>query len=197
MQVESVRVSKDIFRERTDKLRAAGEVLSTEQFSRLYGQYFNRVYKYIYYRIQNQNEAEDVCSQVFERVIANYGSYSEEKALFEVWLFAIVRNSVVDYFRARKKRLHFSLDSITELIWPKPSPEELAIQVDDHQALFRALAKLRDKERNIIALKFVAGLKNSEIAGLMGVSESQIGVVVYRSLKKLHKFLGTGEFMDE
>ncbi|MDF2723041.1 MAG: subfamily polymerase sigma-24 subunit, partial [Paenibacillus sp.] len=49
----------------------------------------------------------------------------------------------------------------------------------------------------IIALKFAAGLKNSEIAGLMGVSESQIGVIVYRSLKKLHTFLGTGGLVDE
>ncbi|MGQ7888911.1 sigma-70 family RNA polymerase sigma factor [Paenibacillus sp. WC2504] len=195
--MENIRVNKDIFTERTDKLRAAGEILSSEQFSRIYEQYFNRVYKYICYRIQNQYEAEDVCSQVFERVIVNYGSFSEEKAVFEVWLFAIVRNAVTDYFRARKKRFHFSLDSITELIWPKPSPEELAIQVDDHQALFQAFAKLRDKERNIIALKFAASLKNSEIAGLMGVSESQIGVNVYRSLKKLHKILGTGGLMDE
>ncbi|MEJ8548388.1 sigma-70 family RNA polymerase sigma factor [Brevibacillus borstelensis] len=193
--MESVQVSMEIYHNQKDRLR--GDVLSTEQFSRIYEMYFDRVYKYICYRIHNQYEAEDICSQVFETVISKYHSFSAEKAKFDVWLFAIVRNTVTDYFRARKKRFYFSLDSITELILPKPSPEDLAIRGDDHQALFQALAKLRDKERNIIAMKFAAGLKNAEIAELMGVSESNIGVVVYRSLKKLQKILEAGRFKDE
>ncbi|WP_338463027.1 sigma-70 family RNA polymerase sigma factor [Brevibacillus borstelensis] len=193
--MESARVHMEICHDQKDRLREG--VLSTEQFSQIYEIYFDRVYKYICYRIHNQYEAEDICSQVFETVISKYHSFSEEKAKFDVWLFAIVRNTVTDYYRARKKRFHFSLDSITELIMPKPSPEELAIRDDDHQALFKALAKLRDKERNIIAMKFAAGLKNSEISELMGVSESNIGVVVYRSLKKLHKILEAGRFKDE
>ncbi|WP_256721888.1 sigma-70 family RNA polymerase sigma factor, partial [Paenibacillus odorifer] len=89
-----------------------------------------------------------------------------------MWLFAIVRNAVTDYFRAQKKRSYTSLDSLLELIFPKPSPEELAIREDNNQALFKALSKLREKERNIIAMKYGAGLKNSEIAQIMGVSES-------------------------
>lgn len=59
------------------------------------------------------------------------------------------------------------------------------------------MAKLRDKERNIIAMKFAAGLKNSEIAELMGVSESNIGVVVYRIINKLRKYLEVGRDRDE
>lgn len=83
------------------------------------------------------------------------------------------------------------------MILSKPSPEELAIRDDEHQAMFQAMAKLRDKERNIIAMKFAAGLKNSEIAELMGVSESNIGVVVYRIINKLRKFLEVGRDRDE
>lgn len=63
--------------------------------------------------------------------------------------------------------------------------------------MFQAMAKLRDKERNIIAMKFAAGLKNSEIAELMGVSESNIGVVVYRIINKLRKYLEVGRDRDE
>lgn len=185
----------EIYQNRKDKL--GGEVLSTDEFSQIYEMYFNRVYKYICYRINNHYEAEDLCSQVFETVITKYHTFSEEKAKFDVWLFAIARNTVTDYFRSRKKRFHFSLDSITELILSKPSPEELAIRDDEHQAMFQAMAKLRDKERNIIAMKFAAGLKNSEIAELMGVSESNIGVVVYRIINKLRKFLEVGRDRDE
>lgn len=193
--LESARVNMEIYQNRKDKL--GGEVLSTDEFSQIYEMYFNRVYKYICYRINNHYEAEDLCSQVFETVITKYHTFSEEKAKFDVWLFAIARNTVTDYFRSRKKRFHFSLDSITELILSKPSPEELAIRDDEHQAMFQAMAKLRDKERNIIAMKFAAGLKNSEIAELMGVSESNIGVVVYRIINKLRKFLEVGRDRDE
>ncbi|WP_339189539.1 sigma-70 family RNA polymerase sigma factor [Paenibacillus sp. FSL P2-0121] len=177
--------------------RSRGAMMSKEEFTRMYDTYYKRVYKYISYRINNHHVSEDICSQVFETVMCKYYSFSEEKSNFEVWLFAIVRNAVTDYFRGQKKRSYTSLDSLLELIFPKPSPEELAIREDNNQALFKALSKLREKERNIIAMKYGAGLKNSEIAQIMGVSESNIGVVVYRSLKKLHISLKAGGFKNE
>lgn len=176
---------------------AREEILSSEEFTRIYNFYYKRVYKYICYRINNQYAAEDICSQVFETLISKYHTFSEEKSRFEVWLFAIVRNSVTDYYRRLKKGSHFSLDSLLDMVLPKPSPEELMIRDDNNQELFKALAKLRDKERNILAMKYAAGLKNTEIAALLGVSESNIGVVVYRSLKKLHKALEAGGFKYE
>ncbi|WP_081390634.1 sigma-70 family RNA polymerase sigma factor [Paenibacillus odorifer] len=179
----------------TERSREA--IMSKEEFTRMYDTYYQRVYKYISYRINNHHVSEDICSQVFETVMCKYYSFSQEKSNFEVWLFAIVRNAVTDYFRAQKKRSYTSLDSLLELIFPKPSPEELAIREDNNQALFKALSKLREKERNIIAMKYGAGLKNSEIAQIMGVSESNIGVVVYRSLKKLHISLKAGGFKNE
>jgi RNA polymerase sigma-70 factor (ECF subfamily) len=170
---------------------------AAEEFERIYEAYFTRVYKYVCYRINNRHSAEDMCSQVFETVMAKYGSYAKEKGNFEVWLFAIARNCVTDYFRAQKRRAHYSLDSILNLVFPKPSPEELAIRDDNNRELFEALARLRAKERHIIAMKYGAGLKNSEIAALLGVSESNIGVVVYRSLRKLQQHLSQGGFNNE
>ncbi|MBT2292776.1 sigma-70 family RNA polymerase sigma factor [Paenibacillus albidus] len=177
--------------------RSNEAMMSKEEFTQMYDTYYQRVYKYICYRINNHHAAEDICSQVFESVMCKYYSFSQEKSNFEVWLFAIVRNAVTDYYRAQKKRSYSSLDSLLELIFPKPSPEELAIREDDNQALFKALAKLREKERNLIAMKYGAGLKNAEIAQIMGVSESNIGVVLYRSLKKLHVSLKAGGFNNE
>ncbi|RED65504.1 sigma-70 family RNA polymerase sigma factor [Cohnella phaseoli] len=174
-----------------------GATVSKEEFAQLYDRYFQRVFNYICYRINNHYAAEDICSQVFETVIRKYHTYSSEKGNFEVWLFAIVRNAVTDYFRMQNKRRHFSLDSILDRVFPKPSPEELAIRDDNNRALFEALARLRDKERNIIAMKYGAGLKNSEIAQLLEVSESNIGVVLYRSLRKLHATLEAGGFRNE
>ncbi|MFG0211654.1 sigma-70 family RNA polymerase sigma factor [Brevibacillus porteri] len=173
------------------------ESMSTEAFAQIYGAYYKRVYKYICYRINNHYAAEEICSHVFEVVISKYSSYSPAKSNFEVWLFAIARNAVTDYFRSQKKSMSFSLDSILDMVLPKSSPEEIVIKGDNHQALFQALAKLSDKERNIIAMKYAAGLKNAEIADLLGVSGSNIGVVLYRCLKKLQKELQKGGFRYE
>ncbi|MDF2678826.1 MAG: polymerase subunit sigma-24 [Brevibacillus sp.] len=173
-------------------------LLSSEIFTQIYDAYYTRVYKYVCYRINNHYAAEELCSHIFEAVISKYSTFSPEKSNFEVWLFAIARNAVTDYFRSlKKKRAVFSLDSILDMVLAKPSPEEMVIQGDNNRALFLALAKLSDKERNIIAMKYAAGLKNSEIADLLGVSGSNIGVVLYRSLKKLQKELDKGGFLYE
>lgn len=175
----------------------ASAMMSAEELTGIYDLYYKRVFKYICYRINNHYAAEDLCSQVFETVMRKYHSYSPDKSGFDVWLFAIVRNAVTDYFRSRKTKRHFSLDAIMEMVFPKPSPEELAIRDDNNRALFHALAQLREKERNIIAMKYGAGLKNSDIAQVMGVSDSNIGVVLHRSLKKLQQTLEAGGFRNE
>lgn len=81
-------------------------IMSEEKFAEIYDAYYSRVYKYICYRINNHYDAEEICSHVFEAVISKYNSYSPQKSNFEVWLFAIARNAVTDYFRSQKKKDH-------------------------------------------------------------------------------------------
>lgn len=181
----------------TDDKVTLGEKMSAIEFDHVFELYYKRVYKYICYRINNQHMAEDLCSQAFERVITRFDTYSPKKSSFEIWLFAIVRNIIADYHRSNKKRFALSLDSILDLISPKPSLEEEVIAEDGNRELFLALSQLTDKERNIISMKFAAGLKNSEIADLLGISGSNVGVVLYRSLKKLHNLLDMGGYEHE
>lgn len=173
------------------------EEIALTEFDLIFDQYYKRVYKYICYRIDDQHMAEDLCSQVFEKVISKYHTYSREKSSFEVWLFAIARNIITDYHRSSKKRFLLSLDSILDMISPNPSLEERVIEEDGNKKLLAAISKLSEKERNIIAMKYAAGLKNSEIADLFGISDSNIGVVLYRSLKKLQKLLDLGGYKRE
>lgn len=179
------------------KTNISQQKMTTAEFDRIFDLYYKRVYKYICYRINNQHMAEDLCSQVFEKVISKYAAFSREKSSFEVWLFAIARNVVTDYYRSSKKLFHISLDSSLDQISPNPSPEENLIAKDENKELLAALGKLREKERNIIAMKFAAGLKNAEIADLLGISSSHVGVVLYRSLKKLRDCLDRGGFNHE
>ncbi|RKN71202.1 sigma-70 family RNA polymerase sigma factor [Paenibacillus ginsengarvi] len=187
--MEVVHPAADRYLDKADK---PDRLMSKEDFAHMFDLYHKRVYKYICYRIHHHYAAEDLCSQVFETVICKYDRYSPEKAAFEVWLFAIVRNVVTDYYRTQKKRALFSLDALRDLVMSKHSPEEQAIRDDNHRELFKALSKLREKERHLVAMKFGAGLKNAEIAELLGISESNAGVVLHRSLKKLQKTLEAG-----
>lgn len=167
------------------------------EFTKIYKQYYKRVFKYICYRINDQHMAEELCSQVFEKIIEKYNSFSGDEKTLESWIFTIARNTVTDYYRTKEKKFHFSLDYIIDMISPKPSPDELILTKENNSYLFEALSRLNEKERSVVSLKYGADLKNTEIAKLMGLSESNVSVILYRSLKKLKKILVSGGFKYE
>lgn len=167
------------------------------EFTKIYKQYYKRVFKYICYRINDQHMAEELCSQVFEKIIEKYNSFSGDEKTLESWIFTIARNTVTDYYRTKEKKFHFSLDYIIDMISPKPSPYELILTKENNSYLFEALSRLNEKERSVVSLKYGADLKNTEIAKLTGLSESNVSVILCRSLKKLKKSLVSGGFKYE
>jgi RNA polymerase sigma-70 factor (ECF subfamily) len=158
-----------------------------KEFTHIFETYYKRVYNYIYYRVNCHYTAEDLTSQVFEKVILKISTYSEGKSPFEVWLFAIARNSVSDYFRKLKKYKLFSIDKIKELVSREKNPENIVLVAETNDKLSQALKILNSRERNIIGLKFGANLKNKEIAEILAITESNVGVILYRTMKKLKK----------
>lgn len=154
-------------------------------FTYIFESYYKRIYNYYYYRIQNQYIAEDLTSQLFEKVITKISGYEKHKGNFEVWLFAIARNVLNDYFRGQKKHLWSSLDSVLEMISEESGPEQKVFEAEETKVLLEMINQLKEKERNIIAYKFGADLKNKEIAELLGISEKNVSVILCRTLKKL------------
>ena len=154
-------------------------------FEHIFEMYYKRVYNYYYYRVQNQHIAEDLTSQLFEKVMTKIESYSKSKGNFEVWLFAIARNVMNDYFRHQKKYPWTSFDSVLEEICKDSNPEEMICQAEEVKELLTIVKTLKEKERNIIAYKFGANLKNREVADLLGISEKNVSVILCRTLKKL------------
>lgn len=165
-------------------------------FADIFDRYYNRIFKYMRYRLNSSEEAEDLSSQVFEQLIKKIETYRPERAPFEVWLFSIAQNTVNAHYRRSKRRLWSPVESIGHLPSRQPSPEEVAVQSEDQGRLLAALASLGKRERNIIALKFTSGLRNREIAELMGLSESNTGVILYRALRKLREILESEERLD-
>ncbi len=162
-------------------------IYTEQELTLIFQTYYKRVYNYIYYRVNSHHTTEDLASQVFEKIMRKISTYSEAKSPFEVWMFAIARNVVNDYFRSLKKYKLFSIDAIKGLASREKTPESIVVEVESNDKLLKALNILGKRERNIIALKFGANLKNKEIAKILDITESNVGVILYRTMKKLKK----------
>lgn len=158
-------------------------------FAEIYDQYASRVYTYIRYRVDDMQAADDLTAQTFEQALLSLKSYHAEQAPLGAWLFGIAHNVVSRHYRVQRRHQWLPLDTILNRQSDNPHPEDVAIRNETNHRLVRAVAQLRDHERDLIALRFVAGLTNRQIAELMGFSESNIGVTIYRSLKQLKGIL--------
>lgn len=161
-----------------------------EELAEIFELYYKRLYNYSYYRVDSHEAAEDITIQVFEKVMQKFHTYINEKSKFEVWMFTIARNTINDYFRKQKRHKVISIDSIIDLVSKDKGPEDLIIIEERNNKLLNALNILDVKERNIIAYKFGAGLKNVEIAKILKIGESNVGVKLHRIMKKLKNEMG-------
>jgi len=162
--------------------------IDSELLESIYRQHYKNIYNYIGFRINNHFDAEELSSLVFEKAMTSWQRYNSALPV-EAWLIGIAKNTVTDYLRA-KKRTHFvALDNILELVSFNRRPEEIAVINEDNRALITAMSKLKDQERQILSMKFATSLKHDEIAIIMGISASNVGVIVHRALKKLRNLL--------
>ncbi|MCB0195620.1 MAG: sigma-70 family RNA polymerase sigma factor [Anaerolineae bacterium] len=160
-------------------------VVDSSAFAAIYDHYFSRIYNYVRYRVHDADTTDDLTSLIFERVLINLASYHPDKAPFAAWLFAIARNTINDHLRAQRRRQWLSLDVIRDWAVNEPSPGDTVSQREIQSDLLAAVARLGSRERDIIALKFAGGLTNRRIAELTGLSESNVGVILYRTVRRL------------
>jgi RNA polymerase sigma-70 factor (ECF subfamily) len=166
--------------------------LDTALLEDIYRQYYRNVYNYIAFRINNHFDAEELVSLVFEKVIAKWSSYNHAYAI-EGWLIGIAKNTVTDYLRTKRRRPFVALDSRDRPMSPSRQPEEIAVTNETNRALIVAMARLKEAERQILSMKFATDLKHREIAEILGMGESGVGVIVHRALRKLRKILEEDE----
>ena len=160
-----------------------------EAFTALYDRYFAAVYNYIRYRVDETAAVEDLTAQVFERALSSIGRYAPDQAPFEAWLFGIVRHVVGDALRRARFSAWLPWEAFLRRPAPGPLPEEIAVQRDLKARLARALPCLPDRPRDLLGLKYAAGLNNRQIAALLGLSEQNVGVILYRAIGRLREIM--------
>ncbi|MBN2086702.1 MAG: RNA polymerase sigma factor [Anaerolineales bacterium] len=151
-------------------------------FEALYRAELPRIYNFFRYRIGDGPMAEDLTSKTFEKAWRRRGSYACDLAAFSTWLFTIARRVAIDHYRRQKTETPFEQLASSA---GEETPESLAEQRADFARLSVLLARLADRERELVALKYGAGLTNRAIAGLTGLSESNVGVILFRALNQL------------
>jgi RNA polymerase sigma factor (sigma-70 family) len=160
----------------------------SEAFGSLYDAYLERIYRFVYFRVEDQQTAEDITSQVFLKAWENLGRFHIGGAPFLAWLYTIAHNAVIDYYRTRK--VTAALDDVR---LSDPGHAEIvengidsAVEMDSIKI---ALQTLTDDQRQVLLLKFIDEMSNEEIARHLGKREGAIRALQMRGLKALAKRL--------
>ena len=156
--------------------------ISEADFEEMYRVELPRIYNYFCYRVGDATVAEDLTSETFEKAWRNRWRYRRDLAAFSTWLFTIARRVAQDHYR--KKRDDLPLEQVTEL-GTRENLEDLIEQNADFAQLSVLLSRLGDREKELVALKYGAGLTNRAIARLSGISESNVGTILYRAVQTL------------
>ncbi len=171
-------------------LAAPVTTMSTEHeagraaFEALYRTSRDDVYAYVFGLLRDRSAAEDVTALAFERAFRKSKSFDQRRGSRRAWLFGIARNAALDELRRRKRSAELATDP-EDLDAPAPEAEaEVAIR---RAALRRAISGLGARERELVGLKFFAGLSNGEIAEVIGTSESNAGTKLHRVIEKLRR----------
>ncbi|HEY0631033.1 MAG TPA: sigma-70 family RNA polymerase sigma factor [Thermoleophilaceae bacterium] len=161
-------------------VRLPAERSAGEQFEALYRSTFPRVYAYVASMLRDRSAAEEVTAQAYERAYRKRSSYKSGRGSPEAWLFGIARHAALDELRRLKRRAPLEEDSAA-------GPDDHAEDVVERETVRAALATLDARERDLLALKFQAGLSNTEIARVLATSESNVGTRLHRTMEKLRR----------
>ncbi|MFI5122924.1 MAG: RNA polymerase sigma factor [Vicinamibacteria bacterium] len=159
-------------------------------FDALYRSSRDDVYAYVSGMLRDRSAAEDVTAQAFERAYRRHTSFKPSRGTHRAWLFGIARNAALDELRRRRR--HTELTPEPEDPVASGAHEEAAEAAIRRTMLSAALAKLSARERELVALKYFAGLANAEIAAVIGVSESNAGTKLHRAMEKLREACDEG-----
>jgi len=161
-----------------------------ELLARLYDEYYDKIARYISIRIGNQAEAEDLAGEVFLKALESLDSYQERGAPMQAWLFKIAHNLLVDYVRKVGKRKTIPIDTVE--ISDGVDLEETVERRLQSEKLSQALKQLTPAQREVIGLRFFAGLTSNEVGKILGKSSGAVREMQSAAVKSLRKLVYEG-----
>jgi RNA polymerase sigma-70 factor (ECF subfamily) len=153
----------------------------TVDWDAVYREELPRVFNYFHYRAFDRATAEDLTSATFEKAWRARERYRKDRAAVSTWILAIARNVAIDHFR--RSRPEVPLDD--QAARDEETPESAALRQAQFRRLSALLGALPERERELLALKYGAGATNRAIAKLTGLSESNVGTILHRTVETL------------
>lgn len=150
-------------------------------FTKLYNQYVDKIYSYVYWRTSDASLAEDITSEVFTKAWAARQSFDGTHP--QAWLYAIARNMLTDHHR--RSRPMADPEIIDELVDDADTPEEATEKTLAREKLLTAIAILPEQAQSILIWRFTENASAIDIANRLGISEGNVRIQQMRALKKL------------
>lgn len=157
-------------------------------FTQIYDLFFDKVYRYIYFRIRKQSEAEDLTQEVFIKALRAISSYKMGKTPFASWLFSIAHNQLIDAVRKTNRYQATSLDEAFNIIGEEDPVMEIEQKFESAE-LAAAVSLLSPAQQEVISLRFIAGLPIADVAKITGKSDGTIKALQFNATISLRKIL--------
>ncbi len=155
-----------------------------QEFENFYQENLGPIYRYIYSKVRNREEAEDLTSQVFLKAVRSLDLMRDPLST-RTWLFQVARTTIADYWRIRYRGATSSIEDLLETGWEGPVDEEPPPGNSTATERVRAILQaLPERDREVLTCRFLLNLSIRETAARMGLTETNIKVIQYRALKR-------------
>ncbi|PAV29526.1 RNA polymerase sigma factor SigX [Virgibacillus profundi] len=163
-------------------------------FEEFYEKYHQDLFQFVFYMVKDKQLTEDLVQEIYIKVLKSYKTFKGESSE-KTWLFSIARHVTIDYFRSqsrKRKRImeFFDWGEKGQLIQDlKPLPDELAVQNEEIQTVYRYLDKCTVDQKSVLILRYIQSFSIQETAEILNFSESKVKTTQHRGLKVLKKHL--------
>jgi len=172
---------------RSDKIILSAKNGDSRAISDLYNQYKPLILNYLYHRLGDMQIAEELTTEVFIRMINNLPKYKHKNVPFQVWLFKIARNLLIDHYRVSKNYNHVQLQE--EIVGNSDLPEIKVEKNMEAEKLRKAICKLTSDQSDVITLRFIADMPINQVAKVLKKSEGAVKMLQTRGLQALNKMM--------
>ncbi len=165
---------------------------SPNAFAEIYDCYFPQIYRFIFLKVSNKEESEDLSQQVFIKAWESIENFKERGFPFSSWLYRIARNLVIDFYRTNKKSIELDENILIR---------DSSLDIDNKlfisfagKEISKAFSFLTSEQKEIIILRFVQELSYKEIAKIMDKNQPALRILHYRAINKLKNILDKDNF---
>jgi RNA polymerase sigma-70 factor (ECF subfamily) len=161
-------------------------------FSELYDRYYDVVFRYVLFRMNDRTLAEDITQEAFVRALRRIGSVTYQGRDIAAWFVTIARNLIFDHVKSSRYRLESTTADIIELSPSTHGPEQQVLDGATNDELLRCVRKLNPDQQECIQLRFLQGLSVAETARIMDRNEGAVKALQHRAVRRLAQLLPEG-----